>query len=52
MAFYDLSHTHHKQVTSVSPACFGHPTVENFDVYPNISFLPKQIVVHGKPTKK
>ena len=27
MAFCDLSHTYHKQVTNVSPACFCHPTV-------------------------
>ena len=34
MAFCDLSYTYHKQVTSVSPACFCHPTVGNFDVSP------------------
>ena len=34
MAFYDLSHTYHKHVTNVSPACFCHPTVGNFDVSP------------------
>ena len=27
MAFCDLLHTYHKQVTNVSPACFCHPTV-------------------------
>ena len=32
MAFCDLSHTYHKQVTNVSPACFCHPTMGNFDV--------------------
>ena len=32
MAFCDLSHTYHKQVTNVSPACFCDPTVENLDV--------------------
>ena len=35
MAFCDLSLTFQKQVTSVSPACFCHPAVENFDVSPN-----------------
>ena len=34
MAFCDLSHTYHKQVTNVSLACFCHPTVGNFDVSP------------------
>ena len=34
MAFCDLSHTYHKQVTNVSPTCFCHPTVVNFDVSP------------------
>ena len=34
MAFCDLSHTYHKQVTNVSPACFCHPTVGNFYVSP------------------
>ena len=34
MAFCDLSHTYHKQVTDVSPACFCHPTVGNFDISP------------------
>ena len=29
-----LSHTYHKQVTSISPACFCDPTVGNFDVSP------------------
>ena len=38
MAFYDLSHTYHKQVTKVSPACFCHPSVGNFDVSPNKGF--------------
>ena len=32
MAFCDLSHTFHKQVTNVFPACFYHPNVGNFDV--------------------
>ena len=36
MAFCDLWHTYHKQVTNVSPAWFCHPTVGNFDVSPNI----------------
>ena len=35
MAFCDLSYTYHIQVTNVSPACFRHPTVGNFDVSPN-----------------
>ena len=35
MAFYDSSHTYHKEVTNVSPAYFCHPTVGNFDVSPN-----------------
>ena len=35
MAFCDLFHTYHKQVTNVSPACFCHPTVGNFYVSPN-----------------
>ena len=30
MAFFDLSHTYHKQVINVSPACFCHPTVVIF----------------------
>ena len=34
MAFCDLSLKYHKQVTNVSPACFCHPTVGNFDVSP------------------
>ena len=34
MAFCDLLHTFHKQVTNVLPACFCHPTVGNFDVSP------------------
>ena len=32
MAFCDLLHTYHSQVTNVSPAC--DPTVGNFDVSP------------------
>ena len=32
--FCDLSHTYHKQVTNVSPECFCHPTMGNFDVSP------------------
>ena len=36
MAFCDLSHTYHKQVTNVSSACFCHPTVRNFDVSSNL----------------
>ena len=42
MAFCDLSHTYHKQVTNISPACFCHPTVGNFDVSPNI--LPEYLI--------
>ena len=34
MAFCDLSHTYLKQVTNVSPACFCHPTLGDFDVSP------------------
>ena len=34
MAFCDLSHTFHKMGTTVSPACFCHPSVGNFDVSP------------------
>ena len=37
MALCDLLHTYHKQVTNVSPACFCHPTVGNFDVSPYFS---------------
>ena len=36
VAFCDLSHTYHKQVTNVSPACFCHPTVWNVDVSPYV----------------
>ena len=32
MAFCDLSHIFHKQVTNVSPACFCYPTAGNFDL--------------------
>ena len=39
MAFCDLLHTYHKQVANVSPACFCHPTVGNFDVSSKKSFL-------------
>ena len=38
MAFCDLSHTYHKQVTNVSPACFCQPTLGNFDVSHNVIF--------------
>ena len=37
MALCDLSHAYHKQVTNVSPACFCHPTVGNFDVSPYVN---------------
>ena len=36
MAFCDLSHTFHKQVTNVLPACFCYPTVGNFVGSPNL----------------
>ena len=39
MAFCDLSHTYHKQANNVSPACFCHSTVGNFDVSPKICVL-------------
>ena len=29
-----MSHTYHKHVTNVSPTCFYHPTVWNFEVFP------------------
>ena len=50
MAFCDLSHTYHKQVTNVSPACFCHPTVGTFDVFLNLVALfskvsPKSILM-------
>ena len=32
VSFCDLLHTFHKQVTNVSPACFCHSTVENFNL--------------------
>ena len=35
MAFCDLSHIYHKQVTNVSPAYFCHHTVGIFDVSPD-----------------
>ena len=38
MAFCDLSHAYHKQVSNVSPACLCHPTVGNFDVSPYIVY--------------
>ena len=31
MGFCELLHTYHKQATNVSPACFCHPAVGNFD---------------------
>ena len=42
MTFCDFSHKYHKQVTNVSPACFFHPTVGNFDVSP----YPMQTIFH------
>ena len=39
MAYCDLSHTYYKQVTNVSPACFCHPTLGNFDVSPYIKII-------------
>ena len=45
MAFCDLSHTFHKQVTNVSPACFCHPTVGNFDVSLSPGEDSKQVVL-------
>ena len=44
MALCDLSHTFHKQVTNVSPACFCHPTVGNFDVSPKCYSLKKIVL--------
>ena len=39
MAFCDLLHTYHKQVTNVSPACFCHHTVGNVDVSPKCKVI-------------
>ena len=39
MAFSDLSHTYHRQVTNVSPAYFCHPNMGNFDVSAKPVFL-------------
>ena len=53
MAFCDLSHTYHKQVTNVSPACFCHPTVGNFDVSPkqqNLWYWDFLILLQQDPT--
>ena len=48
MAFCDLSHTFHKKVTNVSPTCFCHPTVGNFDVSTNAySFSQNKFVLHA-----
>ena len=46
MAFCDLWHTFHKQVTNVSPACFCHRTVGNFDISPKYGTLGQKARAH------
>ena len=48
MAFCNLSHTFHKQVTNVSQHVFCHSTVRYFDVSPNpcVGILLKGIILN------
>ena len=48
MAFCDLSHTFHKQVTNVSQHVFCHPTVSNFDISPILFLMNGTIIMNKK----
>ena len=49
--FCDLSHTYPKQVTNVSPECFCHPTMGNFDVSAKTLLKQHRVYVVQSPVQ-